>query len=217
MFKSKTITLNGVSFDVPVSENDTISGAELARTMAVEPDATLVRDTDSGYQVVNPKDQIKVDGGDQFASVARFRAAGRDVARINRELEGLMQYYGRDGVLWPESLSWVIILNFKMPARWSKPDTKLAVVIPDNYGYGAPLKDCFVDPALRYQHEGTWEKIDHYFDTTSGPTFHPGFQSKDWRYLCVHLEPWKPGHGFAAYLKAVFAFLSNPKHPWLGN
>ena len=160
---------------------------------------------------------IEVAPGQQFESVGRFVAAGKNVARINRELHYLLSEYGEARVYWPPAHQWVMIQDFPLPRGWSPSKTDIVILIPDNYGNGAPLRDCFVDADLRFRHNGKWQKIGHYFDTPGGYTVDSEFRDIGWRYLCLHMQDWRPEYTFFSYLKVIRVYLSNPYHSWPGN
>ena len=149
------------------------------------------------------------------AYVARQQAAAREEQRrLNAELQLLMTMYGNDRVSWPRTQNWVMIRDFPLPAGWNFKTSDIVVILPDNYGFGEPLKHCFVDPALRFLHNGNWKKIDHYFDSERGYTPHPEFNAKGWRYLCLHMKTWTPDSWVQTYLDAITTFLSDPFAGW---
>ncbi|HOF41466.1 MAG TPA: E2/UBC family protein [Candidatus Hydrogenedentes bacterium] len=209
---SRNIHFRGQNFAVPVNSQGIVTGEDIKDHLGLSDDTILVRDTGSGFQSVQPSDEVA--DGARCAAVGRFATAGRDIRRLNAELQLLMTMYGNDRVSWPRTQNWVMIRDFPLPAGWNFKTSDIVVILPDNYGFGEPLKHCFVDPALRFLHNGNWKKIDHYFDSERGYTPHPEFNAKGWRYLCLHMKTWTPDSWVQTYLDAITTFLSDPFAGW---
>ena len=211
---TRTVEFGGQSFAVPVNAQGVVSGEELRKHLGVPDSSVLVRDTGSGLRSVQSSDGVALAEGERLGAVGRFVTAARDTGRLNTELQLLTKVYGDDRVSWPLNQDWVMIRDFPLPAGWNVKTTDIVVILPDNYGYGEPLKHCFVDPRLRYLHGGQWKKIDHYFDSEGGHTPNPEFNKNGWRYLCLHMTEWKKDSWIQNYLDAVTTYLSDPFAKW---
>ncbi len=212
--ETRIVQFGGQSFAVPVNAQGVVSGEALRKHLGVPDSSVLVRDTGSSLRSVRPSDQVDIAEGEQFGAVGRFITAAREIRRLNAELQLLTKVYGDDRVSWPLNQDWVMIRDFPLPAGWNVKTTDIVVILPDNYGYGEPLKHCFVDPRLRYLHGGQWKKIDHYFDSEGGHTPNPEFNKNGWRYLCLHMTEWKKDSWIQNYLDAVTTYLSDPFAQW---
>jgi len=219
MMNTKTITVGSQMFDVPVSSKGTVKGEDIIRAAGAESGQTVYRASEDGHEVIQASDEVSVQPGDQFNATPRFITASRNVQRVNQELRFLIREYGDDNILWPPSLEWVLVRGYKLPKGYNFAITDMAIMIPDNYGNGAPLRDCFVDPNLRYSKKGEWVRIGHYFDAPDGhaPSSYQDWKKKNWSYLCLHMEEWKPQHTVFTYMNLAFTYLSNPFYPWKGN
>ena len=109
-------------------------------------DKVLIERGPNGNQVVRNDAPLDLTSGQQFLEVNRFRTAGRNISRINEELRLLVAKYGDDQVHWLSAMEWVLIRNWPLPEGWSRPTTNLVIFLPDNYGFGASLRDCVIDP-----------------------------------------------------------------------
>ena len=213
------VSFNGQDYEVPVSAMGTAKGNDIIRAVGVGPGQTVYRANEDGHEVIQPSDDVAVRPGEQFNATPRFITAARNIPRINQELTFLVQSYGDNSVRWAANLEWVVLYGYKLPKGYNRSATDIAVMIPDNYGNGAPLRDCFVDPDLRYLLNGNWVEIGHYFDAPDAyaPPAYKAWRDKNWSYLCLHMEEWKPQHTFFTYLSLVFTYLSNPFYAWEGN
>lgn len=145
----------------------------------------------------------------------------RDNKRINAEIKLACAIYGERNVLWASDGSWIMIIKFPLPPNMNKDFTNIIVIIPENYGYGSPLRDCFIDPELRALNPRTkqWEEIPHYYQkypyTTIPISSKEEFEKKGWRYLCIHEKNWHPKKSnIVTYLRSVEIFLSDPFKDW---
>jgi hypothetical protein len=215
--KKQVVSFQGQEFEIPVASQGTVQGKELIGAFSLEEGQTLIRPTEDGHQVVRPSDEVDVSKGEQFSSVGRFVTAGRNIKRLNAELKLLVDRYGNNRVYWPRAQDWVMIHDFELPKGWKPEATDIVVLLPNNYGHGEPLRDCFVNPGLRFHHKGKWVEINHYFDKANGYSTDKRFSAKDWRYLCLHMQEWKPESWIQSYLDIITTYLSNPYHPWPGN
>lgn len=211
---TRTVEFGGQSFAVPVDSQGSVSGEDLRKHLGVPDSSVLVRDTGSGLRSVQSSDGVALAEGERLGAVGRFVTAARDTGRLNAELKLLTKVYGDDRVSWPLNQDWVMIRDFPLPAGWNVKTTDIVVILPDNYGYGEPLKHCFVDPALRYRHNSKWEKIPHYFDSPDGHSPKREFNKQGWRYLCLHMMEWKKDSWIQNYLDAVTTYLSDPFAQW---
>lgn len=145
----------------------------------------------------------------------------RDNKRINAEIKLACRVYQNKNVLWAPDGVWIKISGFPLPPNLDKKETEIIVIFPDNYGYGAPLRDCFVNPDLKAWNRITnqWEDIPHYFQEYPYTTIPIGskqeFARKKWRYLCIHEYNWHPKRSnVITFLKCVTLFLNDPFKDW---
>ncbi|MBI2525332.1 MAG: hypothetical protein HYV93_05055 [Candidatus Rokubacteria bacterium] len=137
----------------------------------------------------------------------------RHTQRITTELRLLVAVHGADAVVWAPDYSWVTVEGFPLPPGLTVRATNLLVMIPDGYGHGVPYKELYVDPALRVWHAGAWREIPHYFDEARRYAPTPTVRSRNWRYLCLHMDGWRPADNILTFLKQVELFLSDPFNP----
>jgi len=131
----------------------------------------------------------------------------RNTARINAELKLLQRVYGDDRIEWAPDGSWIKIAAVPLPRGLNKAASNMLIIIPDQYGYGVPLRELYVDPELRIRDGGRWVEIPHYF-AGYAPT--ETALAKNWRYLCLHALRWERGDSVVTFLNQVFTYLSDP-------
>jgi hypothetical protein len=211
-----TVKIGSHEINIPDTQLDGLTGARFKEMANVPADKVLIERGPNGNQVVRNDAPLDLTSGQQFLEVNRFRTAGRNVSRINEELRLLVAKYGDNQVHWLATLEWVLILNWSLPAGWSRPVTNLVVFLPDNYGFGGPLRDCVIDPGLKFCEDGEWVEPPHYYggEKKYMPESLKKFANKDWRYLCVHAESWKPQDSIFTYLELLQLYLSNPNYDW---
>ena len=73
----------------------------------------------------------------------------RNIGRINAEIKLLMAHYGQQQIRWAADYSWILNKEFKMPGNINYTTSDVLIIVPKNYGYGEPYKDCFIKTALR--------------------------------------------------------------------
>ncbi len=137
----------------------------------------------------------------------------RDIGLLSGEI-ALARAMLKDKVVWAPDYSWIGIDGFNLPPSMSQPATRVLVIVPENYGYGEPYKDCFIDPGLRVRHpvSGQWVEVPHYFDRNG---LRHATYARGWRYMCIHQNEWRRGRdNICAYLKQVYTYLSNPFWTW---
>ncbi len=214
-----TVRIGHNEINIPDSQLDGLTGARLKELANIPSDKVLIERNPNGNQVVANDSQIAPVPGQQFLQVNRFKTAGRSISRINDELRLLVAAYGNDRVHWTDELKWVRICEWPLPAGWNKAMTNVIVFYPDNYGYGAPLRDCVIDPGLRFLADGNWIEPDHYFGGKRAymPAELQSLTQKNWRYLCVHAEAWTPNDSIFTYLELLQVFLGNPTYDWNEN
>lgn len=138
----------------------------------------------------------------------------RNIGRINAEIKLLMDNYEHQQIRWAADYSWIRIIKFKMPGNINFKTSEVLIIVPENYGYGEPFKDCFIKYGLRVWHpaQHQWVEIPHYFDKENGVN---KYYNKDWRYMCIHQEGWIPEKdNIIKYLNQVYTFLCNPFRDW---
>ena len=138
----------------------------------------------------------------------------RNIGRLNAEIKFLMAYYGQQQIWWPDNYSWIRIEKFKMPCNINSVSSEVLVIVPENYGYGEPYKDCFIKAGLRVWHptQYHWVEIPHYFDKENAVN---KYYDKNWRYMCIHQDGWNPEtDNIMTYLNQVYTFLCNPFRDW---
>jgi len=138
----------------------------------------------------------------------------RNIGRLNAEIKFLMAYYGQQQIWWPDNYSWIRIEKFKMPCNINSVSSEVLVIVPENYGYGEPYKDCFIKAGLRVWHptQYHWVEIPHYFDKENAVN---KYYDKNWRYMCIHQDGWNPAKdNIMTYLNQVYTFLCNPFRDW---
>jgi hypothetical protein len=138
----------------------------------------------------------------------------RNISRVEMEIKIACATFGSDRVQWARDYSWIRILRWETPPTINRPRTNILVIVPENYGYGEPFKDCFVDEGLEVWEEGRrrWVRIPHYFPAPAGVN---EYYEEGWRYLCVHQMIWNPSRdNIITYLNQVYTFLSDPFRDW---
>lgn len=211
-----TVRIGSHEINIPDTQLEGLTGAQFKQMANVPADKVLIERGPSGNQVVRNDAPLNLTTGQQFLEVNRFRTAGRNIGRINEELRLLTAKYGHDHVFWPPSTEWVLIRNWPLPAGWSRPSTDLIVFLPDNYGFGAALHDCVVDPGLKFYEDGEWVEPPHYYggEKKYMPESLKKLARVDWRYLCVHAEAWDTRDSIFTYLELLQLYLSNPNYDW---
>ena len=146
-----------------------------------------------------------------------------DIRRMNAEIRMLQDQFGSDRVVWPRNYRWVLVKGFRLPPGLTKAATNVVVLIPDQYGNGAPLRDAFLDPELKaYNRESRqFESMPHYFKQYPYAKLDLGSREewarKLWQYICIHKENGKAtGAGILTYLDSVYTFLTDPFRDWTG-
>lgn len=138
----------------------------------------------------------------------------RNIGRLNAEVTLLMSKYEQRTIHWASNYSWILIKKFKMPGNVNAVTSEVLVIVPENYGYGEPYKDCFITAGLRVWHptQYHWVEIPHYFDKENAIN---KYYDKDWRYMCIHQNGWNPAKDhIITYLNQVYTFLCNPFRDW---
>jgi len=145
----------------------------------------------------------------------------RDNKRINAEIKLACQVYGVNHVLWAPDGSWIKISAFPLPPNLNMKITEIIIIFPEQYGYGAPLRDCFVNPDLKAWNPKTNQLVElpHYYQQypyTKPPIgSKEEFVRKQWRYLCIHEKNWHPQKSnIVTFLQYVNFFLSDPLRDW---
>jgi len=214
-----TVRIGSHEINIPETQLDGLTGARFKEIAQVPTDKVLIERGPNGNQVVRNDAPLDLTSGQQFLEVNRFRTAGRNIGRINEELRLLIAKYGDGQVHWWDTLEWILISNWLLPVGWSRATTNLVVFLPDNYGFGAPLRDCVIDPGLKFCEDGEWVEPPHYYggEKKYMPESLKDLANRDWRYLCVHGESWKPQNSIFTYLESLQLYLSNPNYDWNGN
>lgn len=136
----------------------------------------------------------------------------RNISRLNAEIKLLCTRYGEENVTWARDYSWVKIDGVELPATLNKTHTNILILIPENYGYGEPIKDCFIDPEIKIRYRGEWREIPHYFP--DNPFRNSKFKAqygRNWRYMCLHQRGWDPKRDtILGYLNQLYTYLSDP-------
>ena len=159
----RTVRIGSHEINIPDTQLDGLTGARFKELANVPSDKVLIERGPNGNQVVRNDAPLDLTSGQQFLEVNRFRTAGRNIGRVNEEMRLLVTKYGDDQVFWPEKLEWVLICNWPLPAGWSRSTTDLIIFLPDNYGFGASLRDCVIDPGLKFYADSEWVEPPHYY------------------------------------------------------
>jgi len=144
-----------------------------------------------------------------------------DIRRMNAEIRMLQDRFGSERIVWPRDYRWVLVKGFRLPAGLSKEATNVVVLIPDQYGNGASLRDAFLDPDLKAYNRETrqFESMPHYFKQYPYAKLDLGSKEewarKFWQYICIHKKNVEArGAGILTYLDSVYAFLTDPFKDW---
>ena len=190
-----------------------LKGRELRQLIQAQEDEVVYSVTEEGHRVIRDEDVIEVKDGEVYGKMTRVTAASRNIRRIQAEIALLCQVLGEEAVTWSPDYSWVMIEGVKLPPNYNKKVTNVLILIPENYGYGEPLQDLFVDPNLKIIVDGKEKDIPHYFpNRNSGVAkrFRKHY-GKNWRYLCLKQERWDPKRDhLLGYLNQLYTFLSDP-------
>jgi len=208
-------TVDGIHFDVPAG-GALMLPQQIKELAKAEQKPVLYRITPAGHELTLHDQPLRVQPGDRFGTLDRVVAGGRDHHRINAELALLQHAFGAPAVEWTPDQQWVKLRAFALPADYSQPSTELLIHVPETYGLGVPIRECYVDTGLRY-HDRTrrgWVKIPHYFDADDSYRPNGGTRQEGWGYFCLHCVEWGPRANFLTFLNSAFTVLSNPLHPW---
>jgi hypothetical protein len=190
-----------------------LTGRELRQLLKLEKHELPYQITEEGHRLIRDEDVVEVKDGDVYGTMTRVTAASRNIRRIETEIELLCKVFGEEAVTWSPDYSWVMVQGVKLPPKYNKRATNVLILIPENYGYGEPLQDLFVDPDLKIIVNGKPEDIPHYFPKR-GSGLAKRFQKqygKNWRYLCLKQEQWDPKRDhLLGYLNQLYTFLSDP-------
>jgi len=208
------VEVDGEKFDIPDSRvGGGLTGRELKNVLKVNK-PILYEVTDAGHALVADDEAVPLRPGQRFGAMERVVAGGRNVSRINGELKLLVAKYGQERVDWTPDQAWVLLHCFELPAGYNRTETNLLIAVPEQYGHGVPLRECYVDPSLRYSWDGKWVEIPHYFDAAGRFAPQSEARKQNWRYLCLHMVDWTSTSNFQTFLRAIYTFLSNPMYPW---
>ncbi len=208
------VKIDNQEFEIPDTKiGGGLTGHELKQALKVDK-PILYEVNDEGHTIVSDDEPVQLHEGQQFGAMERVIAGARNVSRVNLELGILVATYRKEFVDWLPNLDFVHVHNFKLPAGYNTEATNVLIAVPDNYGNGTPLRECYVDPNLRYWSEGQWVEIPHYFDRPETYAPRRELLEMNWRYLCLHMVQWPPTSNFTTFLKAIYTFLSNPLYPW---
>ncbi|MCK5608045.1 hypothetical protein KAR91_39560 [Candidatus Pacearchaeota archaeon] len=128
------------------------------------------------------------------------------IQAIHRDIRIAQAVRGNQNVLWPRTLEWMRIKNFKLQPYYNRACTDLLVVIPPHYGLiNAPLEEFYMAKGLKVHTKKGWLDIPHY---------HTGFYNKltkkEWSWFCVHPQNWKRTDSILTFFKLVEILLQNP-------
>jgi len=210
--KTATITHNGNSFTIPDwMREEGVTAGQLRSHLDLSSDAEPYRQTSSGHELISDDQPVQLQEGDRLGSVTRFTAAGPRVntQRVNEELR-LLESVAPGKVDWTEDLNYVRIRDYRLPSGYKPETTNVLIVVPDNYGFGVPLRESYIDPNIRLQRGGRWTEIPHYFDKEKTFAKTKRARLKGWRFMCVEFDRWKSGDSFLTYLDGLRLFLSDP-------
>lgn len=209
-------SVDGFNFEVPTG-GELMLPQQVKALAKAEGKPVLYRVTPTGHEVMLADQPLRVQPGDQFGTLDRVVAGGRDHHRINAELALLQRSnYGARGVDWTPDQQWVKLGAFALPAGYNEPSTEMLIHVPETYGLGVPIRECYVNTGLRYQDRArrSWVKIPHYFDADDSYRPREGVKQEGWGYFCLHCIEWGPRANFLTFLNSAFTVLSNPLHPW---
>lgn len=209
-------TVDGFEFEVPAG-SALMLPQQVKAIAKAESKPVLYRVTPTGHEVMLSDQPLRVQPGDQFGTLDRVVAGGRDHHRINAELALLQRSnYGASGVDWTPDQQWVKLRAFVLPAGYNEPSTEMLIHVPESYGLGLPIRECYVNTGLRYHDRArrSWVKIPHYFDADDKHRPREATRQQGWGYFCLHCVAWGPRANFLTFLNAAFTVLSNPLHAW---
>jgi len=210
--KGTTITHNGNSFTIPDwMREEGVTANQLRSHLDLPADAEHYRQTRAGHELITNDQPVHLADGDRLGSVTRFTAAGPQIntPRVNEELR-LLESVAPGKVDWTEDLKFVRIRDYRLPAGYHPGTTNVLIVVPENYGFGVPLRESYIDPNIRLMKDGEWVEIPHYFDSDKTFSRTKRARLKGWRYMCVEFNRWNPGDTFLTYLDGLRLFLSDP-------
>jgi hypothetical protein len=145
----------------------------------------------------------------------------KDIRRLNAETKLLIQHFGANRVDWDRDYQWVLIRDWSLPPGMNQQSTHVIILIPENYGNGEPLRDCFIDPDLQAINPATkrYEQVPHYFVKFPYARLQVGtkdeWHRKGWRYLCLHQKVASSQRiNIMNYLSHLYKFLSEPFRDW---
>jgi len=208
-------TVDGITFEVP-DGGALMLPQQIKELAKAERKPVLYRITQTGHEVMLQDQPLRVQPGDRFGTLDRVVAGGRDHHRINAEIAVLQRAYGAHAVEWTPDQQWVKLHAFNLPAGYNQPRTEMLIHVPETYGLGVPIRECYVNTGLRYRDPArrSWVKIPHYFDSEDSYRPREGVKQEGWGYFCLHCIEWGPRANFLTFLNSAFTMLSNPLYPW---
>lgn len=211
-------TVDGTTFEVP-SGGALMLPNQIKAVAKADQKPVLYRITPNGHEVTLPDQPIRVQPGDRFGTMDRVVAGGRDHRRINAEIALLQRVYGAQSVEWTPDQQWVKLRSYALPAGYNQPATEMLIHVPETYGLGVPIRECYVDTGIRYydRPRRNWVKIPHYFDADDSYRPREGVKQQGWGYFCLHCVQWGPRANFLTFLNSAYTVLSNPLHAWPTN
>lgn len=150
----------------------------------------------------------------------------RDVRKIDRDIRYLVGKYGEKSVFWSKNYEWIGITNWILPPNMNKATCRIVVLLPENYGNGAPVVDSFIEPGLNIYNEKIkrlqgLELSKHYFSEYKHNPAKLSFGTvqqwinHNWWWLCLQdKENSLCMYSVINYLSHVFKFLNEPFKDW---
>lgn len=150
----------------------------------------------------------------------------RDVMKIKKDINILIQRHGEKNVFWDREYKWIGMMNWGLPGKMNKKECRLVVLLPENYGNGAPVIDSFLEPGLEVYNPSVkiFQGLDqskHYFseykhnpnDLTFGTA--KEWCANGWWWLCLQDRQHTASMSSVLnYLTHVYKFLNEPFKDW---
>jgi len=135
-----------------------------------------------------------------------FEMPKETISAIVRDIRLAQGVFGEANVFWPPTLSWLKIVNFRLPPYFNRPTTDLLIIPPPYYGFlSMPLEEFYMDQGLLVYTKSGWQKMPHY---------HTGqynkFGREGWSWYCIHPKDWKKTDSILTFLKLIELMLQNP-------
>ena len=128
------------------------------------------------------------------------------VQAIKRDIIFAQELFSSQNVIWPRTLSWLRIKNYRLPPYYSEARTDLLVIMPPQYGIvNIPLQEFYMTRGLKIKTGKGWRNIPHYYSGSYNK-----FSKQGWAWYCIHPKSWEETDSILTFIKLIDMLLENP-------